>query len=126
MLCSSDKEPYDIVSSLCLYNCEAVVMIAAVLMALVRFRFHYCRQSPDLPFLHSSLPNIILPQKWQQWRGKTALVHLQTESSTVIPANQRMSPTHVHTPAVGPTPGIYQSPYVLFCCCDCFIILYQL
>lgn len=99
------------------------------LVKFIHFRFHYCRQSPDLPFLHSSLPSIISPQKWQQWRGKTVLVHLQMENSAVTLASRKMSLAHILTPAVGLTPGNCKGPIFLeqgCCLYQLFITLSQL
>jgi hypothetical protein len=109
--------------NLCFYNCPTSDALDLFLVdnfvKFIYFRSHYCRQSPDLPFLHSSLPSIISPQRWQQWRGKTVVVHLQMESSAVTLASRKMSLAHVLTPAVGLTPGNFKRSIFLLeqgCC----------
>ena len=90
------------------------MFVGIVRIKFIYFRFHYCRQSPDLLFRPASLPSFIFLQKWRQSKGKTVLVHLQMESSTVTPVSRKMSPTHVHTHAVGQTPGNYQRPFFFY------------
>lgn len=59
---------YDMLTNFHFYNCPTSdalgVFLVDKFVKFINFTFPYCRQSPDLLFLHSSLPSIICPQKW--------------------------------------------------------------